>query len=248
MKTYLWLFHVHYHALLWNGGRFEILLTCLTSKRRNTMQRLCWPLVSDSTACTVQSALTTYCFTATLIYSGFKKNMKEYEFWLTFEAIRVWCIDPELNRWLHKHRTESFLDEKPDENKQVDLGDIPLGWETCNEISYLPTLCITDLTKAFVESTLMSKPMENKSDDKCMTTPQLCSFRKSKQNRSFTYSRMVLWSYSDVRLQRGKNTVHNRFNMMGTKPIQRKRKCAFANVINMFQLVVLSLWMMQKWK
>lgn len=53
--------------------------------------------------------------------------MKEYEFWLTFEAIRVWCIDPELNRWLHKHRTESFLDEKPDENKQVDLGDIPLG-------------------------------------------------------------------------------------------------------------------------
>lgn len=178
----------------------------------------------------------------------FKKNMKEHEFWLTFEAIRVWCIDPELNRWLHKHRTESFLDEKPDENKQVDLGDIPLGWETCNEISYLPTLCITDLTKAFVESTLMSKPMENKSDDKCMTTPQLCSFRKSKQNRSFTYSRMVLWSYSDVRLQRGKNTVHNRFNMMGTKPIQRKRKCAFANVINMFQLVVLSLWMMQKWK
>lgn len=87
---------------------------------------------------------------------------------------------------------QSFLDEKPDENKQVDLGDIPLGWETCNEISYLPTLCITDLTKAFVESTLMSKPMENKSDDKCMTTPQLCSFRKSKQNRSFTYSRMVL--------------------------------------------------------
>lgn len=174
--------------------------------------------------------------------------MKEYEFWLTFEAIRVWCIDPELNRWLHKHRTESFLDEKSDENKQVDLGDIPLGWETCSEISYLPTLCITDLTKAFVESTLMSKPMENKSDDKCMTTPQLCSFRKSKQNRSFTYSRMVLWSYSDVRLQRGKNTVHNRFNMMGTKPIQRKRKCAFANVINMFQPVVLSLWMMQKWK
>lgn len=53
------------------------------------MQRLCWPLVSDSTACTVQSALATYCFTATLIYSGLKKNMKEYEFWLTFEAIRV---------------------------------------------------------------------------------------------------------------------------------------------------------------
>lgn len=106
--------------------------------------------------------------------------MKEYEFWLTFEAIRVWCIDPELNRRLHKHRTESFLDEKPDENKQVDLGDIPLGWETCNEISYLPTLCITDLTKAFVESTLMSKPMENKSDDKCMTTPQAVQFQKIK--------------------------------------------------------------------
>lgn len=68
--------------------------------------------------------------------------MKEYEFWLTFEAIHVWCIDPELNRWLHKHRTESFLDEKPDENKQVEHGDIPLGWETCSEISRLCALLI----------------------------------------------------------------------------------------------------------
>lgn len=71
---------------------------------------------------------------------------------------------------------------------------------------------------------------------------------KAKQKLHVQQNGAVILQWCEITEKEKQSSHHNRFNMMGTKPIQRKHKCGFANVINMFQPVVLSLWMMQKWK